>query len=365
MQRIKSKEKGVYTRSLADGDIAYDITYRDGHRVIFETVGKKSTGWSIKLAALKRAEKVGKVANGEELPDKKKRNATFKECADAYFAWAKVNRRAEGKAEESRYTNHLEGRFGNMRVRDITERHIDELKADLFQRELAPKTIAHVLTTARTLVNHGLSRKIYAGENPFKRIELPDYDNKRQRFLTSGEIKVLLAELQRRKMHQVHDLALLSVYTGCRAGEAFGLRAGDVNFDAGFVSYTDTKNGDVRHIPMSGPVREMLLERVKKASGPAELLFKSTKNDQIAELSHAFGRVCNKLFNEGVKDRRYRVTFHNLRHSFASHLAMSGESLYTLADLLGHRTLAMVKRYSHLTHGHRQKAINNLEDAFK
>ena len=166
-------------------------------------------------------------------------------------------------------------------------------------------------------------------------------------------------------MQQVHDLALLSVYTGCRAGEAFGLRAGDVNFDASFVTYADTKNGDVRHIPMSGPVREMLQRRVATAKGPAELLFKSTKNDHIAELSHAFGRVCKKLFNEGVKDRRFKVTYHSLRHTFASHLALGGESLYTLADLLGHRTLQMVKRYSHLTQGHRQKAINGLEETLK
>jgi site-specific recombinase XerD len=363
MERVKTKEKGVYTRTLTDGDIAYDITYRDGHRVIFETVGKKSAGWSVKLAALKRAEKVGKLASGEPIPDKRQRNATLSECADAYFAWAKVNRKAMGEAEESRWRNHLEPRFGKMRVRDITERDIDDLKEALFKRELAPKSIAHVLTTARTLVNHGISRKIYSGVNPFTKIELPDYDNQRQRFLTAEEIKALLAELKRRKMDQVHDLALLSVYTGCRAGEAFGLRAGDVNFDAGFVSFTDTKNGDVRHIPMSGPAREMLAERVKTAKGPAELLFKSTKNDQIAELSHAFGRACKKLFNEGVKDRRFKVTFHTLRHSFASHLALQGESLYTLADLLGHRTLQMVKRYSHLTHGHRQKAVNGLEAA--
>jgi len=365
MERVKTKEKGVYTRSLADGDIAYDITYRNGHRVIFTTVGKKSTGWSVKLAALTRAEKVGKVASGEPIPDKQQRNALFSACADAYFAWAKVNRRAMGEAEESRYRNHLEPRFGKMRVRDITERDIDELKEALFKRELAPKSIAHILTTARTLVNHGISRKIYSGVNPFAKIELPDFDNKRQRFLTAEEIKALLTELRRRKMEQVHDLTLLSAYTGCRAGEGFGLRAGDINFEAGFVTFTNTKNGDVRHIPMSAPVREMLKRRVDAAKGPAELLFKSTKNDKIAELSHAFGRVCKKLFNEGVKDRRFKVTFHTLRHSFASHLALQGESLYTLADLLGHRTLVMVKRYSHLTQGHRQKAINGLEEVLK
>ena len=186
MKRVKTKEKGVYTRILADGDTAYDITYRDGVRLVFETVGKKSRGYSVKLAALERAKKVGKVHDGDEIPNKRRRNATLGQCASAYFAWAKVNRRAEGKAEESRYRNHLESRFGKMRARDISEAQIDNLKADLAGRELAPKSIAHVLTTARTLINHGISRKIYAGDNPFRNIEIPKHDNARQRFLTVG-----------------------------------------------------------------------------------------------------------------------------------------------------------------------------------
>jgi integrase len=69
--------------------------------------------------------------------------------------------------------------------------------------------------------------------------------------------------------------------------------------------------------------------------------------------------------NEGITDPRQKVTFHTLRHTFASWLAIQGESLITIKELLGHKSMAMTERYSHLTPDHKHLAVKNLEAGFK
>ena len=60
-------------------------------------------------------------------------------------------------------------------------------------------------------------------------------------------------------------------------------------------------------------------------------------------------RAINKLdFNDGITDSRDKVVFHTLRHTFASWLAIQGTPIYTIKELMGHKTLAMTERYSHL-----------------
>ncbi len=360
-KRVATRFKGVLTRKLHDGDISYDICFRNGARIVWECVGKKSEGYSEKLAEIVRGDRIRSLRHGLELPQRRDTESTFGEMAGAYFKFCETNRRAKGAAEKSRYENHLKGRFGNKRVKDISMSDIDRLRKTLSSKELSPKSIAHTLTTSRTIINFGIKRKMCSDANPFKGIELPKLDNARQRFLTTEEMDRLLSELKERQLQNVYDLALLALHTGCRAGEAFGLRASDVNFSTGFVTYVDTKNSDIRHVPMTAAVRTMLKRRIAAGQGPSALVFRSTKGSEIGEMSHAFKRVCDDLFNEGVEDRRYRVTYHSLRHTFASHLAMGGENVFTIADLLGHRTLAMVKRYSHLSGQHRAKAIERLE----
>jgi integrase len=79
-------------------------------------------------------------------------------------------------------------------------------------------------------------------------------------------------------------------------------------------------------------------------------------------VSATFKRVVNSLgLNKGVIDTRQKIVFHSLRHSFASWLALQGESLITLRDLLGHKTTTMTNRYAHLLPDHKRAAVLKLE----
>jgi integrase len=102
-----------------------------------------------------------------------------------------------------------------------------------------------------------------------------------------------------------------------------------------------------------------------KESGPPHgFVFTTEEGKQIRFISSAFQRVADELFNVGLspKDRRNRMVFHTLRHTVASTMAMKGVPLTTIKEILGHSSLSMVERYSHLAPEAQRKALESLED---
>jgi integrase len=148
-----------------------------------------------------------------------------------------------------------------------------------------------------------------------------------------------------------------------RADECFSLLWGHVDFDQGLLHVADPKGGPPRDVYMTERVREML--QAKKEGGKADLVFKARHGDKIPEASKSFLRTVNKLgLNDGIEDRRQKVMFHTLRHTFASWLAIQGTPILEIKELLGHATLAMTERYAHLIPDQKRMSIVRMEKAF-
>lgn len=189
--------------------------------------------------------------------------------------------------------------------------------------------------------------------NPCRDLDSLPEPRGRTRFLSDVERRSLLAACKVDPCPDIHDVTLLALSTGMRAGEIKGLRWPDVDLVLGRLTLHYTKNEDVRVVPITGPVVARLRERAKVRRLDSDRVFPGHQRGSAYDYRPAFKRVAAAA---GLED----VTFHTLRHTAASHLAMSGASLAELAEILGHRTLAMVKRYAHLTDAHTASVLGRM-----
>jgi integrase len=140
-------------------------------------------------------------------------------------------------------------------------------------------------------------------------------------------------------------LAVLAISTGARKGELAKLTWNTINLERGTLTFLDTKNGTNRTVPVTGLALELLRGKPQK---PGKL----------------FARNWRKAFETAVKRAGLvDLRWHDLRHSAASYLAMSGASLLEIAEILGHKSLEMVKRYAHLSEAHTASIVARMNAA--
>jgi integrase len=390
-KRVNIKRfQGVYyrvsdTRSRIDGkpDQCFDISYKDLRgKKIWEKIGWKSEGITAAYAAQIRAERMRNVRLGNEnitIQQKKDHLITLEEAANHYFTWAASNTKSTG-AEKSRYDLHIAVPLGGKLLQDITPLDLENLKDQLKEKNLKPKSIHLILSLIRTIYNKAIALDLYNGNIPTKRVIFPRINNRRLRFLSQKEAKNLLDAVQKRSP-QLHDEALLSLHCGLRFGEIASLTWHDINFETEGIQIRDPKNSESRAAFMTPQVKSMLKRRneelKKQAVGAvgkddlvniqACLIFSNENGSKQKEVSRTFDRVVDKLnFNKGLdtKDSVQRVVFHSLRHTFASWLALQGTPLYTIKELMGHKSIAMTERYSHLIPDHKKSAVNRMAKIF-
>lgn len=368
MARQKTAYPGVYRREIESkingkNDAVFDITYKTENKKVWEKIGKESEGYTPKLAATVRGERIRSLRHGLELPKQRAKAPLFSTVWTRYSTWAEKNKARKAYDDKNRWKKHLKDRLENKRLSEISPFDLERLKSDLSKKGLSPATVKHCLVLLRQIYNKSKSWGLYKGENPIKGVKMPSVQNQRTRFLSHEDASLLLSELKKMKTPDLHDMALLSLHTGMRAGEIFNLRAYDLDFQNGLIRITDPKNKITRHCFMTPSVKEMLQGRMPEKSGDFVVPDKNGK--KIVAISQSFRKVIKKIgFNAGITDRRQMITFHSLRHSFASWLALQGESLITIRDLLGHRTTAMTERYSHLIADHKRSAVSRLAEFF-
>ncbi len=362
------KHVGVYfrlseTRPRYRGkpDRCFDICYKVDGKLVWDKVGWASEGYSSQMAANIRAERMRTIRHGEEFPKKKEREITFGEVWQKYDEWLGNGGKKYPANDRYYYGKHLKDRFQHKTLSEITPSELERLKNDLSDLGLAEQTVKHVLVLVRQMFNKAVKLwRVWQGENPVSPIKLPKPDNRRLRFLKPEEGQLLFEELAASNP-QLHDIALLSLETGLRAGEIFDLKWKHIDFDKMLIDIRDPKNTEARVAYFTPAVIAMLEKRRSAENKLEEHIFKATNGSKIVGISHQFENVIRRLgLNDGIEDRRYRLTFHSLRHTFASLLAQNSETVQTIMEVMGHKTPIMALRYSHLIEDHKRKAVNRV-----
>ena len=225
----------------------------------------------------------------------------------------------------------------------------------------SPGYVENVLRVFSVVWNQAKAQGLVEGVNPVSKIRIPKADNRRVRFLSKAEAARLLTALRARDP-DTHDFALLSLFTGLRAGECRALTWADIDLEDGRIFAKDTKNKRNRHAFITGEVRAMLDGRSRDRDKAARVFPNARGESGFNNLWYKFDQTVKALgLNQGVDDRRRKVVFHTLRHTFASWLVQMGTPLYTVSRLLGHSDLKMTMRYAHLAPETQRAAAMELE----
>jgi len=361
--------KGVYYRESAKNrhrgkpDRCFYVTYRNAaKKFVREKVGWTSEGYSAQLADQVRSERIRTMRHGKELPDRKKTAITFGEAWKKYDAWLDTGKK-HTRQDRARYENHIKRHLKNKPLSEIRPLDLEKLRDRLTKKGLAPATVKHVLVIIRQVINKAIAWGLWNGTNPIKKVKLPKLNNKKERFFTHQEADQLLIELKKRSK-QLHLIALTSLHTGMRAGEIFGIRWGDLDFENMTINVIDTDKGDTRKAFMTKTLKANL-ETLKEGT-PSEFIFKARGGGKIQGVSKSYYESVKELgFNDGVTDRLQRAGFHTLRHTYASWLAMQGTPILEIKELLGHATLAMTERYAHLIPDTKRRTVARFEEAIR
>lgn len=186
---------------------------------------------------------------------------------------------------------------------------------------------------------------------------MPSPKNNRLRFYTHKEIDQLLLALKPYK--QLHDMALLSLRSGLRLKEMTGIKGQDLDFKNDIIQVLDPKNDEEGEVVYMTPDIKAILKAYDTPKH--EYIFKDQNGNRIKQVSKIFSRIVKGLeFNKGITDRRQKLIFHSLRHTFASYLALQGEQLPTIKELLRHKDVKMTMRYAHLIPSHKKRAVNKI-----
>ena len=172
-------------------------------------------------------------------------------------------------------------------------------------------------------------------ENPFSGVQLLRKDEGNlPAFLTVEQIERLLEVIEDLDFR---ELIQFYIYTGCRRAEALGLDWQDVDLERRRVTIRRTKGKKDREVPVSSKLYEILQARKARTGGEGRV-FPFDRH----YVTHKFKRYARLA---GLDDH---FSLHSLRHTFASHLVMSGVDLYTVQKLLGHSDIKVTEMYAHL-----------------
>ncbi|NDV24303.1 site-specific integrase [Desulfovibrio sp. JC022] len=365
-------------------DRCFGLRYSHNGKRYQPTLGWASAGWTEAKAALTLAELKENIRTGEgcisltekrELAEKKREEKAIKKAKDKKasvtysqfwekYYWPQQKHKAKGsvRTEEGLYRNWIAPFIGDMPLSEVRPKDIEKIKTALLKKKRATSTIKYTFGTISHLWNMARRDEYVHGDSPTTKISVPKHDNRRERFLTPEEAKTLLAELKQHRGH-THDMALLALRCGLRFGEIAALTWHDLDLEGKKLSIRDTKGKVNRQAYLLSDTLEMLSSRFDEHKGPdSDLIFPSRNGKVMDTVSNIFPRIVNPMFNEGVTDKRLRVYFHTLRHTFASWLVQRGVDLYSVKELMGHEDFKMTQRYSHLSPDGLMRAVEVLEE---
>lgn len=224
--------------------------------------------------------------------------------------------------------------------------------ADYRDRRLklvSTSTVRHEINLISVAFNTAAREWGIAVSNPVRQIKKPGNGKARTRRITPDEVEAIISHS---KCRELPDFLRLALVTGMRRGEILGLRWRDIDFTKRTASLLDTKNGEDRVVPLSTAALTVLAGMPRRIDGK---LFSMIRTSYSRALRNAVRRA-RRTYEDAcvevgrIPDPAYLVDIHlhDARHEAVSSFFERGLNMVEVAAISGHKTLAMLKRYTHL-----------------
>ena len=336
-----AKTKGIYKRGTV-----YWIRYAglDG-KTVFESSGSDKFKDAETLLIQRRQS----IKEGKQPEVKRIANYFFNDLITEYKTW--INGRQASAKVKGYILGELQGKFGNIPLRRFNTAVVEQLQTELINRRFKNSYINKVLNVLKAMFSKAVEWDMVESETR-KRIRKVKHmrEDKRLRYLESKEqCQTLVSACD---LH-LRPIVITALNTGLRKGNILNLKWGSIDLRNGFILVGMTKNGERLEIPINETLKQTLLNIPRRLDGG--YVFYDPKTDKpYGDIKHSFTSACKRA---GITN----FHFHDLRHTFASHLVMAGIDLTSVKELLGHKDIKMTLRYAHLAPSHKVKAVNILD----
>lgn len=341
-------------RKLKSGQTVHRVRVRlKGHPVEIATFHRLTDAkkWAASIES--------SIREGRHFKTAEAKRHTLGEMVDRYRNSVLPQKSASMQRDQWYQLEWWQGRLGDHLLADVTPALIGEHRDMLLKEkgERGKKRSAATVVRFLAALSHAFSVAVkeweWIDDTPMRKVTKPKEPRGRVRFLDDDERVNLLTACQESEEPHLYAIVVLALSTGARKGEILNLEWGDIDLQRKVAILHETKNNQRRSLPLAGRSLGVIKDLSKTRRIDTRYLFPNEDGKKPIEI--------RQPWNEAVKKSKLQnFRFHDLRHSAASYLAMSGASLAEIAEILGHRTLEMVKRYSHLSDQHTHGVVSRM-----
>lgn len=348
MARARRKDRGLLSKLDSTGTVRWFARlYHEGKEQRFGAFKNKTEA----RAFYEKAKMQQRT--GHFFPEQYRHGG--KEAASVVIASYLATLNTTGKTPTTIAEEHYYGRWWTARLEGkalhaVSPAILEQAMADLTEAKKTPQTVLHYLKFLRHVFRWAMGQGLIEN-TPFRTVKLPTVRAGKTRFLSIEEEAHLCQAIG-----QPYDAWIrLAILTGMRKSEQFGLRWADIDLDRGLITLARTKSGHVQYIHLTEEAKTILASLI--TGNTSVWVFPSENPDTHMDTDNFYGRV----YMTALKDAKLEgVTWHTLRHTFASRLAMGGQSPSTIAALLRHSGTDLVSRYAHLSPTHLHGALEGV-----
>jgi integrase len=276
---------------------------------------------------------------------------TFPELCTGYLAEMAVTQSPSTQHQQRLFFARLVAAWGPLPVEQLTPDLLRAWKAAMVA-QYQPASVHRYMAILGRVLDCAVAWGWLAA-NPLRSVRKPSAGRGRVRFLTEEERIRLLTACRGSSNPCLYPVVVVALYTGGRKNEVRCLRWPEVDLERGVVRFVRTKTQVPRTVPVLGQARAVLQGLAARRLPGVAWVFPTANGQMPRDIEYAWtvARATAQLEN---------FHFHDLRHTFASYLAMSGASLRDIAEALGHQKIATTFRYAHVTEGHTRSVIEGM-----